>query len=161
MAYVKRKTTMNVQIVDSEARESSKTLTLDNAITNTTGIAQALNDTMFPQAAVKSYTFSQKYGWDAEIDLTAGGDIGDITNLVFLDQAQEKIVHSIPGTKQSCFMADEGEAARIVKPFATLDAAAAGTPEKALADYIGYIFSGEILISRLPIVAYSHGYKAD
>lgn len=160
MAYSTVKHSATFLLKDNEGREKRKELEINSAFTNTDGIAQALND-MMGGSAVPAYIYNQKQAWDGAITYDDTGDVNDKTNLVFLTNTQDKVAHPVYDLDQSCFVSTDGPNARVVKDFDTLDAAAAGTPEKALATYISYITAGNIIISRYDIVDYVEGYKAD
>lgn len=160
MAYTTVKHSAVFLLKDNEGREKRKELEINSAFTQTDQIAQALND-MMGGGAVPAYTYNQKQAWDGAVTYDNTGDVNDKTNLVFLTNTQEKIAHPVYDLDQSCFVAVDGPNARVVKDFATLDAAAEGSPAKGLATYISFITAGSIIISRYDIVDYVEGYKAD
>lgn len=160
MAYDTVKHSATFLLKDNEGREKRKELEINSAFTQTDQIAQALND-MMGGAAVPAYTYNQKQAWDGVITYDDTGDVNDKTNLIFLTNTQDKVAHPVYDLDQSCFVDTEGPNARVVKGFAALDAAAPGSPAKALATYISFITAGSIIISRYDIVDYVEGYKAD
>ena len=77
----------------------------------------------------------------------ADSEVSDTARLYFELPDLEKGHFDIPDPHDEIFLATAGAGANIVKEYAVLAAAVAGTPEKAVANIIDDVLAGEILIS--------------
>lgn len=133
-----------VVYTDEAGRTRRHVIELDGAVAAVDPFANRIHN--ISKSAVRTYTYANKQQDDAHTP-DAGSEVGDTLRL-FFRMADDSIYHrDFADPKDALFIAATGPDSLVVKPKATLDAAAPGTPENDLALLIDDLLAGQMLIS--------------
>lgn len=144
MAYTTLKNYINLTFRDVRENERIRTIELGGLVIWTDDDAILFNNAS--KSGVRKYA-SVNVQSDAGVDGDADSEVRDTLRLYFRMPSEEVYHLDIPDPHDELFLSATGPAANILKDYADLFAAVAGTPEKAVASIIDKALAGDILIS--------------
>ena len=144
MAYTTLRNYLDLTFRDIRDNERRRTIELGGLVVVTDDNATAFHNAS--KSAVVSYVQKNVQSDEALVG-DADSEVRDTLRLYFRIDAQKTAHLDIPDPHDEIFLATTGPGANVAKDYAVLFAASPGTPEKAVADIIDDVLSGEILIS--------------
>lgn len=145
MAYTALQNFLVVTYTDIRGDTRNRRIETDPTLVVTDPIVGLLDDVS--KCALKRYSLGLNQADDA-LTPDADSEKADTARLYFdLDGLGKKGHFDIVDAHDDLFLATSGPNANIIKDYATLDAATAGTPEKALASIIDALLAGTFTIS--------------
>lgn len=145
MAYTALQNFLTITYTDIRGNTRNRRIETDPALVVTDPIVGKLDDVS--KSALKRYTLGLNQADDA-LTPDADSEKADTARLYFdLDGLGKKGHFDIVDPHDDLFLSTAGPNANVIKDYATLFAAVAGTPEKSLADIIDALLAGSMTIS--------------
>lgn len=144
MAYTTINNFLTVDYTDVRENSRQRRIELGGLVIITDTEADAMHDAS--KSAVRKY-WQSNVQMDDALTPDADSEVRDTLRL-YLKLPDDSVGHfDIPDPHDEVFLSTTGPGANILKDYATLAAALAGTPEKAVADIIDLLLAGTFLIS--------------